>query len=102
MFLNEKRVYADIDDLYMKYNILLLYTRRKHQLLCMMYKRSKDLDMLPIDDGKRITRSSKKVKFDIDSTNITRVQNSPLYRGISLWNLLPEYISIIKPLNVIK
>ena len=31
------------------------------------------------------------MKFDIDFTSITRVQNSPLYRGVTLRNSLSEH-----------
>ena len=35
------------------------------------------------------TRSSGKIKFSSDVTAITRVHNSPLYRGMALWDKLP-------------
>ena len=58
----------------------------------MIYKRSKNCDLLlKENEEKTFTRSSTKVKFDIDFTSITRVQNSPLYRGVTLWNSLSEH-----------
>ena len=37
-------------------------------------------------------RSAKKIKMNSDFTSKTRVYNSPLYRGLKLWNSLPANI----------
>ena len=37
-------------------------------------------------------RSDVKVKFKSDFTRLTKIQKSPHYRGLGLWNILPEDI----------
>ena len=55
----------------------------------MMYRYSHRPEMLcTADPGTIITRSSNKVKFDVKFTSTTRVQRSPLYSGVTLWNML--------------
>ena len=83
-------MHIDVNDLYSAYNILPLYIRRNQQLLSMMHKYSHRPKMLcTADPGTIITRSSNKVKFEVKFTSITRVQRSPLNRGVTLWNMLP-------------
>ena len=36
-----------------------------------------------------VLRSNIKIKFRIKTTQLTKVQNSPYYRGVSLWDRLP-------------
>ena len=76
--------------LYTKYDIRHLDVRRRWQLLSMMYNISNREDMLCAQlPPQASTRSSSKIKFRHDFTSITRVLNSPLYRGIALWDNLP-------------
>ena len=45
-----------------------------------------------VDNNAVVTRRSEKVKFTSEFTSIARVQTSPLYRGIALWDKLPKNI----------
>ena len=54
-----------------------------------MYTQSKNIENLKATSVERTLRSSNKVKMKNDFTNITKVHNSPLYRGIRLWDSLP-------------
>ena len=71
-----------------KYNIELLSIRRKRSLLKIMFKES--LEDTNIDKYRpdRVLRSRKKVKMKTPFTRITKIQKSPFYRGITLWNEL--------------
>ena len=95
-FENGKRVFMDINELMKKYNIDHLDVRRKKQLLSLMFNLSKDETKLSVaDENVVVTRSSEKVKFITEFTSITRVQISPLYRGIMLWDKLPKDIQTL-------
>ena len=89
---NGRRLYIDIDALMQKYNIEHLDVRRKKLLLNLMFTKSKDATSLSVPSNARITRSHYKVKFVSDFTMKTRVQTSPLYRGIGIWDKLPKEI----------
>ena len=90
---NGRRVYIDIDVLMQKYNIEHLDVRHKKELLNLMFTKSKDATSLSVPSNNFvITRSHYKVKFVSDFTMKTRVQTSPLYRGIGLWDKLPKEI----------
>ena len=68
-----------------KYNIEELRLRRKRNLVQIMYTQSKNTENLKATSVKRTLRSANKIKMKNDFTNITKVYNSPLYRGIRLW-----------------
>ena len=58
-----------------------------------MYRKSKlDKDMLQLHRPKMELRSKNKVQFKHIFTDKTKVQNSPLLRGIFLWNQLPANV----------
>ena len=69
-----------------KYNIEELRRRRKRNLVKIMYTQRKNIENLKASSVERTLRSANKVKKKNDFTNITKVHNSPLYRGISLWD----------------
>ena len=52
--------------------------------------------------GEAVTRSKNKVKFKNKFTNITKVQNSPYYRGIFLWDQLPVDLQLDPDLKSFK
>ena len=79
----------DTDLLMVKYNIEELRLRRKRNLVKIMYTQSKNIENLKATSVERTLRSANKVKMKNDFTNITKVHNSPLYRGIRLWDSLP-------------
>ena len=72
-----------------KYNIEDLRLRRKKNLLKIIHARTPLLKSSDPENHCIELRSNNKVKIKMDFTAITRVYNSPLYRGTSLWNLLP-------------
>ena len=81
------------DILLKTYNLTTLYRRRAEQLLFFMYKKRKlDKDMLQLQRHKMELRSKNKVQFKHIFTDKTKVQNSPILRGIFLWNQLPANV----------
>ena len=40
----------------------------------------------------RILRSNRKVLLKYTFSNLTKLHNSPFYRGVKIWNTLPEKI----------
>ena len=79
----------DINALYEKYNIENLRLRRKRNLSKIMYSQSTRVQNLKTDMVKINLRSKNKVKMKNDFTSKTRVFNSPLFRGLRLWDSLP-------------
>ena len=68
-----------------------------------MFKRSKiDNDLLKGQKPKIELRSKNKVKFKHTFTNKTKVQNSPLYRGIFLWDQVPSEIQLLDDIAIFK
>ena len=93
---------APFDTLLKTYNLTTLYRRAEH-LLFFMYKKSKlDIDTLQLQRRKVELRSKNKVKFKQNFTNKTKVQNSPLFRGILLWNQLPADVQTLDKLSLFK
>ena len=73
-----------------KYKIEDLKLRRKRNLAKIMHTLSSDRDNLKTVSTGRDLRSTTKVKIKNDFTSKTKVFNSPLYRGIRLWDSLPS------------
>ena len=67
-----------------------LAVRRKRSLLRLMYSLSKQPTNVEIATISMSLRSSKKLKLKSDFTRLTKIQRSPYYRGLYLWNSLPE------------
>ena len=67
-----------------------LCIRRKCSLLNHMFVESKNLINIQIKDMSMSLRSSKKLTLKSDFTRLTKIQRSPYYRGLQLWNSLPE------------
>ena len=82
----------NIETLMEKYNIESLRLRRKKNLAKIMYIQSSKIDNLKMSTTNIVLRSTRKVKMKKDFTSKTRVYNSPLYRGLRLWDSLPENI----------
>ena len=92
-----------LDDLYSRYNLTSLYQRRVEHLLLFMYKISKDATKnIEFQRPKIELRSKNKVKFKFKFTNITKVQNSPFYRGTFLWDQLPNELQLEPKIHVFK
>ena len=71
------------------YNIEDLATRGKRNLLKLMFKHSLDKENIDYHRPDRVLRSNDKVKLKSRFTRITKIQRSPYYRGVQLWNMLP-------------
>ena len=83
----EKRQKSDL--LLEKYKIECLHLRRKRNLVKIMYSQSSCSQNLKVDRVKINLRSKKKIHMKKDFTSKTKILNSPLYRGIKLWDSLP-------------
>ena len=96
----ENRQY--INFLYEKHGIEDLNLRWKRNLVKIMYSQSTLDQNLKIDMVTTNLRSQNKVKMKNDFTSKTRVFNSPLYRGIRLWDSLPSDLQKEKDNRVFK
>ena len=67
-----------------------------------MYTFSSDINNLKTVSMDRELRSATKVKIKNDFTSETKVFNSPLYRGIRLWDTLPTDLQSEKDKYVFK
>ena len=93
----------EYDVLLHRYNLTTLYQRRTEHLLLFMYKNSKtNKDSLTIQRPKIELRSRNKVKFKQVLTDKTKVLNSPLYRGMYLWDQLPACIQNNENISIFK
>ena len=93
--LAEYRTYENrqnISDLMNVLGIEKLEIRRNHSLLNLMYTESKIPSNIEESKDYMILRSTKKVKMKSDFTKLTKIQRSPYYRGLKLWNSLPENV----------
>ena len=80
------------EDVLVTFGMTLLYQRRTEHLLTLMYKYKGDIIEIDPQRPKIELRSKNKVKLKSKFTTQTKVQKSPLYRGVWLWNKLPEDI----------
>ena len=94
-FCIDYRQQTDYNTLLKEYGLTTLYQRRAEHLLFFVYKYKDDIITLDPQLQKIELRSKNKVKLKSDFTTKTKVQNSPLYRGILLWNKLPDKIQLI-------
>ena len=82
----------NIDLLHVEYNIEKLSLRRKRNLVKLMYRESREEKNINCTRLSMELRSTTKVKMTQKFTSLTKVQRSPLYRGIKLWDLLPTVL----------
>ena len=78
--------------LYYEYRIEHLRYRRNNQLLSFMFMMSGIKENINCRRPTITLRNSNKIKFKEKLTVKTLIQKSPMYRGIHLWNELPEDI----------
>ena len=71
------------------YDIEDLSKRRKEHLLMLMYEHQYNTDFLEENRPDMALRSHNVAKFKIKTTKIHRLDESPFYRGIYLWDGLP-------------
>ena len=67
-----------------------LKTRRKRNILNVMYDQSRENENIYISNCNINLRSSNKVKMKLAFTRLTKVMKIPLYRGLELWDNLPK------------
>ena len=80
------------EDLLLLYGLDHLGLRRKQHHLAVMYRYSKSKKHLDDVRPEIILRNKNKVRLKIKTTQLTKVQKSPYYRGVSLWDRLPESV----------
>ena len=78
------------DELLVMYGLEELEVRRQRHHLAIMYRQSHTHTNLEVRRSDVELRSNLKVKFKIKTTKLTKVQNSPYYRGVTLWDRLPS------------
>ena len=88
-----RKSYTELETLY---NIENLHGRRDRSLLRLMYDQSKDDINKVTTKCDRILRSNKKVTLKYKFSHLTKLHNSPFYRGVKLWNSLPAELHICK------
>ena len=75
-----------------EYNIENLTTRRKRNLIRYMYQQSQiEMNKVNTQCDKNL-RSKKKIMLRYNFSNLTKLHNSPFYRGVEIWNTLPESV----------
>ena len=88
------------DQLHTESGVKLLAERRKEQLLVIMYKRSKKLNLLPSANPR--TRADLKVKFALRRPKLEKFKKSPLYRGVKLWSRLKPRVQTSDNVEIFK
>ena len=79
---------ASADELCQVYNYSSLEDRHKKHLLAMMHRHAQKNSNLENQRPKIQLRN--RGKFKVPYTTLTKVRNSPFYRGAKLWERLPE------------
>ena len=79
---------ANKSDLCKLYNIESLQSRRDVQLACTMFRLSKFERYIDPTKSRDNLRSHNKIKFLCPFTRVSKIRNSPFYRGVDLWNSL--------------
>ena len=69
-----------------------LVTRRRKHHLYLMYRLSKIGTYLDENRPEIILRNKNKIKFRTAYTRLTKVLKSPYYRGLTLWDMLPQQV----------
>ena len=85
----------NITELYHRYNLESLETRRKRHLLKIMFIESKSETNIDVYHPQMVLRSTLNVKMKHKFTRLTKVLRSPHYRGLELWDQLPAEIQNI-------
>ena len=91
LFPEEKKSYEVLES---KYKIERLATGHKSCLLSLMYINSKDINNIKNWTHNINLRSTKTVKMKEDFSGLTKLHRSPYYRGIKLWESLPETVQL--------
>ena len=76
-----------INKLHLKFKVKRLVDRRKHHLVCLIYRYAENPDNRVLQNNR--TRPDKKVKLRLDRPMSELYRKSPLYWGFQIWNKLP-------------
>ena len=87
-----KNINSDMNVLENLYSISSLNRRRKEHHCTIMYRLSRRGECIDTYRPKIRLRSRKKVKFRNKKRNLEKITKSPLYRGIKLWDMIPDNI----------
>ena len=79
---------ATIHELMGQYRHTELVDRRSQHLLSLMYRHAQTESNLDNYRSEINLHNNRKIKFKIPKTSLTKVNKSPLYRGVQLWNRL--------------
>ena len=71
------------------YNIEDLVMRRKKHHLSVMFRQARDDNNLDTRRPDTDLRSNRKIRFRNKVTQLTKIQKSPYYRGVTLWDRIP-------------
>ena len=80
----------DIAQLMSTYGLEMLLKRREKHHLSLMYRLKDDKDLLEQYRANIELRNNSKIKFKTRTTKLTKVANSPYYRGVRLSDRLNE------------
>ena len=78
-----------LDELRHVYNVEKLCVRRNRNLLKIMYDESRNIVNIDMYRPKMVLRSADHIKMHHKFTKLTKIQKSPYYRGLGLWDNLP-------------
>ena len=81
------KTYAEI---MREYNIQTLLIRRKEHLLMNMFALKNNTEYVDTNRPERLLRNHNGTKFKIKATRNRKVHKSPHYRGVQLWETLPN------------
>ena len=79
-------------DLYHKFNVETLSMRRQRNLLKIVYGESKDNVNIDTYRPRMTLRSARSVKLNHKFTKLSKLQKNLYYRGLALWDYLPDDI----------
>ena len=88
-------------ELHTEYKLATLADRRYRQLLCFMFKKSKQIGY-SIDENLRRTRNDRKVKFIYRINHFMSTDKSPWTRGVQEWNALDVDIQRAPKMEIFK
>ena len=89
---NKEHQNLDVDELSVHYRILPLKLCRSEHLGSVMYRLSKNNSMLEYTRPRVHLRNHNKIKFKVHKRIYEKYLKSPLSRGITVWDRIPESI----------
>ena len=87
--------HLSVENLYHRYKLEPLENRRKRNLLKIMYKESKEDTNIDIYRPEQVLHSTSHVKMKHKFTRITKIKKTTYYRGLVLWDNMPQNLQTI-------